>query len=87
MNKQLLSLKKVNKYFDESHILKDISLDIRDGEFITLLGPSGCGKTTLLRCVAGLESIDSGDILLNGESIKGLTPNKRNVRISKNARL
>lgn len=79
MNEQLLSLNKVNKFFDKSHILKDITLDIRDGEFITLLGPSGCGKTTILRCIAGLESIDSGDILLNGESIKDLAPNKRNV--------
>lgn len=79
MKEQLLSLKKVNKFYDEAHILKDISLDIKDGEFITLLGPSGCGKTTLLRCIAGLESIESGDILLNGESIKDLAPNKRNV--------
>ena len=79
MKEQLLSLKKVNKFFDESHILKDITLDIMDGEFLTLLGPSGCGKTTLLRCIAGLEDINSGDILLNGESIKDLPPNKRNV--------
>lgn len=43
------------------------------------MGPSGCGKTTILRCIAGLESVDSGDILLNGKSIKDLAPNKRNV--------
>lgn len=79
MKDELLSLKKINKYFDNLHILKDISLDIRDGEFITLLGPSGCGKTTILRCIAGLETVDSGDILLNGTSIKDLAPNKRNV--------
>lgn len=79
MNGQLLNLIKVNKYFGDSHILKDISLDIKDGEFITFLGPSGCGKTTILRCIAGLESIESGDILLNGQSIKDLAPNKRNV--------
>lgn len=79
MNEQLLCLKKINKYFDSLHILKDITLDIKDGEFLTLLGPSGCGKTTMLRCIAGLESIDAGDILLNGKSIKDLAPNKRNV--------
>ncbi|NLZ39320.1 MAG: ABC transporter ATP-binding protein [Firmicutes bacterium] len=79
MTKVLLQLKKVNKYYGNAHILKDISLDINDGEFITLLGPSGCGKTTILRCIAGLENIDSGEILLNGVSIKDLAPNKRNV--------
>lgn len=79
MEKTLLSLKNINKYFDDSHILKDISFDIKDGEFLTLLGPSGCGKTTLLRCIGGLEEIDSGDILLNGKSIVYLPPNKRNI--------
>ena len=79
MKKTLLSLININKYFDDSHILKDISFDIENGEFLTLLGPSGCGKTTILRCIAGLEDIDSGDILLNGNSIKDLAPNKRNV--------
>ena len=79
MNKPLLSLINVNKYFGNSHILKNVSLEINDGEFLTLLGPSGCGKTTILRCIAGLENIDSGDILLNDTSIKDLAPNKRNV--------
>src|SRR5690554_1329765 len=79
MQQPLLQLKNVNKYFGSAHILKDISLDIIDGEFLTLLGPSGCGKTTILRCIAGLENINSGDILLNGESIKDLAANKRNV--------
>lgn len=79
MEKSLLSLNNINKSFNGNHILKDISLDIKDGEFLTLLGPSGCGKTTILRCIAGLETIDSGDIRLNGESIKDLAPNKRNV--------
>lgn len=75
----LLSLVNINKYFGDVHVLKDVSFDIRHGEFLTLLGPSGCGKTTLLRCIAGLEQINSGDILLNGSSIKDLAPNKRNV--------
>lgn len=79
MKKSLLSLVNINKSFGDSHILKDVSFDIEDGEFLTLLGPSGCGKTTILRCIAGLESIDSGDLLLNGISIKNLLPNKRNI--------
>lgn len=79
MKAPLLSLIDVNKYFDDNHILKDISFDIIDGEFLTFLGPSGCGKTTLLRCIAGLETVDKGDVLLKGESIIDLKPNKRNV--------
>ncbi len=79
MNIPLLSLLRVNKFYQEVHALKDVSFDIRHGEFLTLLGPSGCGKTTLLRCIAGLERVDSGDILLNGSSLKGLAPNKRNL--------
>ncbi len=79
MKKPLLSLININKYFDNSHILKDVTFDIEHGEFLTLLGPSGCGKTTILRCIAGLESIESGDILLNGVSIKDIAPNKRNI--------
>ncbi len=80
MTKQpLLSLVNINKYFGDVHVLKHVSFDIEHGEFLTLLGPSGCGKTTLLRCIAGLESVNSGDILLNGRSIKDLAPNKRNV--------
>ncbi|NLJ40167.1 MAG: ABC transporter ATP-binding protein [Clostridiales bacterium] len=79
MGKSLLSLTGINKYYDKNHILKDVSFEVIDGEFLTFLGPSGCGKTTLLRCIAGLEEIDSGDILLKGQSIKGLSPNKRNV--------
>lgn len=79
MKKPLLSLVNINKYYDDVHVLKDINLTIEHGEFLTLLGPSGCGKTTLLRCIAGLEQIQSGDILLNGSSITALPPNKRNV--------
>jgi spermidine/putrescine transport system ATP-binding protein len=59
--------------------LADVSLDIRDNEFFTLLGPSGCGKTTLLRCIAGFEQPTDGRILLFGDEIDELPPNKRPV--------
>ena len=59
--------------------LDDVSIDIRKGEFFTLLGPSGCGKTTLLRLIAGFEMPTSGSILLEGQDITGLPPNKRPV--------
>ncbi len=59
--------------------LRNVSLDIRDNEFFTLLGPSGCGKTTLLRCIAGFEDVTTGAIRLYGEDIADLPPNKRPV--------
>ena len=61
------------------HALADVSLNIRDNEFFTLLGPSGCGKTTLLRCIAGFEQPTDGRILLFGDEIDELPPNKRPV--------
>ncbi|MCX8510098.1 MAG: ATP-binding cassette domain-containing protein, partial [Rhodobacteraceae bacterium] len=59
--------------------LDNVSIQIAQGEFFTLLGPSGCGKTTLLRMIAGFESPTSGQILLNGQDITHLPPNKRPV--------
>ena len=61
------------------YAVKDCNLEIRPGEFVTLLGPSGCGKTTTLRMVAGFESPDEGEIYLGGEPINALTPNKRDT--------
>src|SRR6185503_7811210 len=65
--------------------VKDLSLDVLDGEILTLLGPSGCGKTTTLRMVAGLETPDAGDIFFGDQTVVvtsrrfSLPPNKRNV--------
>jgi len=75
----LLSLKNITKSFDGVTVLKDISLDIMKGEFVTLLGPSGCGKTTTLRIIAGLEQPDHGSVILEGRDVTHLAPEKRHV--------
>ena len=73
----VLSLQNVSKQLGGKTILDDISLDIRKGEFVTLLGPSGCGKTTTLRILAGFLSPDEGSVLLEGRDIASLPPYKR----------
>ena len=67
------------KKYGENVIIPDLNLDVREGEFFTLLGPSGCGKTTTLRMIAGFESPDEGEIYLGAEPINALTPNKRDT--------
>lgn len=79
MNEVILKLKSLSKTFDDTQVLKGIDLDVRRAEFITLLGSSGCGKTTTLRIIAGLETPDEGRVILEGQDITGLEPNKRNV--------
>ena len=69
----------VVKKYGENVIIPGLSLDVREGEFFTLLGPSGCGKTTLLRMVAGFNSIEGGTIAFNGKVINDIAPNKRNI--------
>ena len=77
--KKIIELKNVTKAFDGEVVLDNISLDIYDNEFLTLLGPSGCGKTTTLRLIGGFESADEGDIIFMGENINNVPPHKRNV--------
>ncbi len=74
-----ISLRDIRKSFGENQILKGVSLDAQPGEFIALVGPSGCGKSTLLRIMAGLESADSGNILIGTETMTDMAPADRNV--------
>ena len=62
-----LKLKHIKKNFDGLEVLKDISLDVEEGEVLSIIGPSGSGKSTILRCATGLETPDSGEIIKNGD--------------------
>jgi len=79
MSDTILSIQGINKHFGTNHVLKGIDLNLKRGEFFTLLGSSGCGKTTLLRIIAGLEQPDTGHLLLNGVDITEVPPDKRNI--------
>ena len=78
--KVIVSLKGISKTYDNDvKVVKNIDLDIYEGEFLTILGASGCGKTTTLRMIAGFEDVSSGDICIDGSSVIGVPPYKRQV--------
>jgi len=77
----LINLANLSKSFDGEIVLHPLDLDIKDGEFLTLLGPSGCGKTTLLRLLAGFEAPDTGTINIKGQRIDTLPPEQRHVNM------
>jgi len=74
-----LSIRNLHKAFGDARVFSDINCEIAKGELITLLGPSGCGKSTLLRCIAGLTEVDGGQILIEGEDLVPLSPQKRQI--------
>ncbi|KAA8704804.1 MULTISPECIES: ABC transporter ATP-binding protein [Pseudomonas] len=74
-----VSVQHLQKSYAATPVFSDINCEIAKGEFVTLLGPSGCGKSTLLRCIAGLTPVDSGQILLDGQDIVPLSPQKRHI--------
>lgn len=74
-----VSLASISKSFGKTDVLHDIDITIESGEFLSVLGPSGCGKTTLLRILAGLESVSRGSVSIAGVDVTGLPPEKRNI--------
>ena len=74
-----VTLRNICKHYDGTAITRNIDLDIEDGEFVVFVGPSGCGKSTLLRCIAGLTAVDGGQILLGGEDLVPVAPQKRGI--------
>ena len=76
-----LSVRNIVKHFDTHTALKNVSIDIEKGELVSILGPSGCGKTTLLRIIAGLETADEGQVIIDGRDCTSLPPSKRNFGI------
>ena len=78
-NLEVIRLENISKSYDDEIILNDLSLSIKDEEFVTLLGPSGCGKTTTLRIIGGFVTPDTGTVYFDGQQINKLPPYKRNV--------
>ena len=79
--KPKLSVRNLNKSFDGKKVLNDLSFDLMEGEFLSILGPSGCGKTTLLRILVGLETADNGQILKGDKEISNLSSSQRGMGI------
>lgn len=72
-------VKGISKYFGDHRVIANLDLEVKSGEFVTLLGPSGCGKTTLLRMIAGLERIDKGDLFIGGKRYNDIPAQRRHV--------
>lgn len=79
MNRNVVELRGVYKSIHDQEILHDINLEVREGEFLTLLGPSGCGKTTLLRLISGFEEPTQGTIFIDQKNVNGVPPSQRYV--------
>jgi multiple sugar transport system ATP-binding protein len=74
-----VQIRNVEKQFESTQVIRGVNFDIADGEFTVLVGPSGCGKTTLLRMIAGLEDITSGEILIGGRIVNDVLPKDRDI--------
>ena len=74
-----INLVNIEKYFGDNYVIRKLNLEVTDGEFVVLLGPSGCGKTTTLRAIAGLESIDSGEIHIDGNPVHEMRAGDRDI--------
>ena len=78
-NNTIISFENVNKFYEDTHVLKNINFEIEKGKFYTLLGPSGCVNTTILSIIAGFTDVSNGKVTLNGADVTNLPPNKRKV--------
>lgn len=76
----IIDIKKINKYYDEFHVLKNIDFQVEKGEIVVICGPSGSGKSTLIRCINGLEDIDDGSILVDNLDIHSNKNNLKEIR-------
>lgn len=76
----IISMKKINKFYDKFHVLKEIDFNVKKGEIVVVCGPSGSGKSTLIRCINGLEDIDSGEIFVDNIDIHGSKKNLQTIR-------
>src|SRR5438105_2155089 len=72
-------LQNISKSYEKTEVIRDISLDIRDREFVVLVGPSGCGKSTILRMIAGLETITHGTIRIGERTVNHVPPKDRDI--------
>ena len=77
MSQPFIDLQHISKSFDGELVLDDLNLSIRENSFVTLLGPSGCGKTTTLRILGGFTTPDTGKVIVGGQDISMIPPNKR----------
>src|SRR5471032_846909 len=74
-----VTLRNIRKAYDDNEVMRDINLDIADGEFVVFVGPSGCGKSTLMRMIACLEDISGGDLTIDGMRVNDVAPAKRGI--------
>ena len=74
-----LAVKNLKKSFGGNEVLKGVSFTVESGKFLSLLGPSGCGKSTILRIICGLETPNSGEVLVDGVDVTKVRPEKRNI--------
>lgn len=79
MSEVIVKIDKVNKKYGDNHVVRNLNMEVRKGEFLTMLGPSGCGKTTTLRMIAGFETPTDGDIYIEGEKVQNTEPYDREV--------
>lgn len=80
MNKQIIQMRSIDKYYDDFHVLKDIDFIVETGEIVVICGPSGSGKSTLIRCINGLEEIDSGELIVDELNIHNNKKNLKTIR-------